>query len=180
MAGKHQTAPRRPALGTEHPGFTAPASRGEQLKSCGVGRQRKRQDPAVYILVHQRLARQHLLHVHGRTGSGLHLLPAILKAKPALLKEFSCLEHAGVQTHRTETLRASSSRLHLHQGRCSRNHPQCEQEQEIHATASTLGPDLNPRAETTFTSCHAREGTFPRVHPYKRKKLSNSSKMTTS
>lgn len=178
MAGKQQTAPRRPALGMDDPGFTAPASRGEQLKSCGVGRQGKRGGPAVYLLVHQRLVRQHLLPTHGRTDSTLHFLPALPKATTALLKELSCPEHAGVQTHRTETLGASSSQLHLHQRRCSStSHSANRSKRSTHSLH--LGPRLEPQS-TTSTSCPARGGTFPHVHLFERKKLSNSSKMKTS
>lgn len=75
--GNSQTDPRHPAmpaLGTEDPRFTAPASKGEELKSFRVGRQRKGRDPIVYILVYQRLVKQHLQRVHGRTGSDLHFL----------------------------------------------------------------------------------------------------------
>lgn len=46
--GNHQTDPRRPAMpapGTEDPRFTAPASKGEELKSFRVGRQRKEVRP---------------------------------------------------------------------------------------------------------------------------------------
>lgn len=127
--GNHQTDPRRPAmpaLGTEDPRFTAPASKGEELKSFSVGRQRKRRDPIVYILVHQRLVRQHLLHVYGRTGSDLHFLPPLPKAMTPLLKEFFP-ECAGVQITQSRDPREPTAHSHhLHQERCSRNHPTCK------------------------------------------------------
>lgn len=99
--GNHQPAPRHPA--TDDPRFTAPASKEEELKSFRAGRQRKRRDPTVNILVHQGLARQCLLHIHGGDGSDLHFLPLLPKATTALLKEISFPELRAPKTETVES-----------------------------------------------------------------------------
>lgn len=172
--GNHQPDPRRPATpapGMDDPRFTAPASKGEELKSFRAGRQRKRRDPTVNILVHQGLARQRLLHIHGGDGLDLHFLSLLPKATTALLKEISFPELRGPKTETLESQQLPAPRE-------MQQKPYNVQTEGIRGHSLHLGPQDVDSGTQGSPSCHARGRKFPHVHLYKaRKRLRSSSKM---
>lgn len=75
-----------------------------------------------------------------RLGSAF--LTSITQSNNVSAEKFSFPECAGVHITRSRDPREPAAPSHhLHQGRCSRNHPMCKQEElEVHATDSTRGP----------------------------------------